>query len=1011
MPILRLLVLLCALVVGVALAGDANPGSVRAGSGGLEPVWAATDSGLWRSLDNGDNWERVRNASGCGAGFVEAPGPNLVVYQSCSGTVWSSDDPLAPTPTWSNEGSLPDDIISGRHDSNAAGVVLATEDNNLAVHRRDPSGSWEIVFQVTDLPGVSESMGAPTILGDTAYVTVSYFVFSGVSHTEVYRSTNAGEAWSLIADKSELWEVFDAVIDPDDHDRVYFADQGLGLQILDGSSFEGPFPFNGRDPATEVVGATAVAVMPGGNGDLLVGGFPEADNGFKPVMKFNNGTWQSVAAGGASGNGQPTYAVATSGDGRLYFAPFGFGNTVYAGTEGGSWSDTGLNNVLSVATHIAAPVAVMVVHGWMSDCAAFDNFSGTLRNVLGLDPGSEYIRCFEDPLGGTSNGYDTSKGVRANARELEIAIADFRDDLALDSGEPVHLVAHSYGGLVSRWYIEGIHTPADGPIGSLSMLGTPNLGVPLASIGKFLLGSLFAQDLSDMDYRSDIIRELISNPQPSGTIYRSEAGTAGNDGVLPDSVFGGVNDCIVALSSAQGNDFPTRDYDLYHTEFSIGIPFFTVFGCGETTLLRSTAIVENVANTILSFTGQAPPPQVGEGDGEPRQKRAVRVGLVPGGGSGVSGADGSAAGSPGPSFTIDVDVVLGEDPVTFAAFWPEPQGSTALSVTVEKPDMTPLVAGPGVSNEVITSPAFADVFGETWEVTAPDVGTWKVTVTGTDLPAEGVPVYIAMMLESDVSAVVGTDSASYPVNGSMVVTASLVDNGVRILGASASAEVTDPSETMTAVALNDNGTDGDATAGDGVYSGTYQLAACGDYRALASLTGATSEGTTTRVAMVVSVAAVAGDAIGDPCDADEDDDGLTDAEELDGIASPKPALGTLYADPFDDDSDKDGCIDGGELGSDEMLGGLRDPLDPWDYYDVYGSGQSLTLDGVIDLPNDILGVIQHFAPQGQPPYDARFDRSPQIGPHHWNRGAPDGVIDLPNDILGVILQFNPNGCD
>ena len=27
-----------------------------------------------------------------------------------------------------------------------------------------------------------------------------------------------------------------------------------------------------------------------------------------------------------------------------------------------------------------------------------------------------------------------------------------------------------------------------------------------------------------------------------------------------------------------------------------------------------------------------------------------------------------------------------------------------------------------------------------------------------------------------------------------------------------------------------------------------------------------------------------------------------------------------------------------------------------------------------------------------------------------SRGSPDGVIDQPNDQLGVILQFNPGGC-
>ena len=46
----------------------------------------------------------------------------------------------------------------------------------------------------------------------------------------------------------------------------------------------------------------------------------------------------------------------------------------------------------------------------------------------------------------------------------------------------------------------------------------------------------------------------------------------------------------------------------------------------------------------------------------------------------------------------------------------------------------------------------------------------------------------------------------------------------------------------------------------------------------------------------------------------------------------------------------------------------------------------------------------HFSPQGQPPYDVQFDRGPSSGPNPWNMTAPDGVIDIPNDILGVILQ-------
>ena len=103
-----------------------------------------------------------------------------------------------------------------------------------------------------------------------------------------------------------------------------------------------------------------------------------------------------------------------------------------------------------------------------------------------------------------------------------------------------------------------------------------------------------------------------------------------------------------------------------------------------------------------------------------------------------------------------------------------------------------------------------------------------------------------------------------------------------------------------------------------------------------------------------------------------------------------------------------GGRDARDTGLDEALGGPRNYHAPNDYYDVLGPGGSPTLDGVIDLPNDSLGVIQHFAPQGQPPYEVRFDRGVTIGANHWERDAPDGVIDLPNDILGVIQQFGHN---
>jgi hypothetical protein len=110
----------------------------------------------------------------------------------------------------------------------------------------------------------------------------------------------------------------------------------------------------------------------------------------------------------------------------------------------------------------------------------------------------------------------------------------------------------------------------------------------------------------------------------------------------------------------------------------------------------------------------------------------------------------------------------------------------------------------------------------------------------------------------------------------------------------------------------------------------------------------------------------------------------------------------------DVDGDGDGCTNGREAGLDETSGGLRDPKNPWDFYDVLGPGGALPKDRKVDLPNDVLGVILRYSPTGAPPYDVAFDRGPQAGAHPWNMSAPDGVIDLANDILGVILQYLHN---
>ena len=129
--------------------------------------------------------------------------------------------------------------------------------------------------------------------------------------------------------------------------------------------------------------------------------------------------------------------------------------------------------------------------------------------------------------------------------------------------------------------------------------------------------------------------------------------------------------------------------------------------------------------------------------------------------------------------------------------------------------------------------------------------------------------------------------------------------------------------------------------------------------------------------------------------ADTDGDGVADNDEL-------FVYGT---DPLVVDTDGDGCADGEELGPDETMGGLRDPLSPWDFYDVAIAGAIQGQDGYIDLANDILSVAMRYTAGGGI-YSAWYDRSNPPGGDPWDTGPPDGTIDLPNDIFGVAFQYH-----
>jgi len=136
---------------------------------------------------------------------------------------------------------------------------------------------------------------------------------------------------------------------------------------------------------------------------------------------------------------------------------------------------------------------------------------------------------------------------------------------------------------------------------------------------------------------------------------------------------------------------------------------------------------------------------------------------------------------------------------------------------------------------------------------------------------------------------------------------------------------------------------------------------------------------------------------------DADADTLPDAEEL--------LRGT---NPNDPDTDDDGCADGEEVRPNELLGGRRDPLNFWDFFDT--PGEVNVRDRAVTTA-DVFRVAFHFGAAGNPAidplsppppapaYHPAFDRTDAPpGPNPWNTDAANGSVTV-QDVFLVAIQF------
>jgi hypothetical protein len=97
------------------------------------------------------------------------------------------------------------------------------------------------------------------------------------------------------------------------------------------------------------------------------------------------------------------------------------------------------------------------------------------------------------------------------------------------------------------------------------------------------------------------------------------------------------------------------------------------------------------------------------------------------------------------------------------------------------------------------------------------------------------------------------------------------------------------------------------------------------------------------------------------------------------------------------DTDGDGCPDMREQGINAMMGGARNFLNPWDFFDPDGDGMHRITD--ISLVNSFYGMDEGVSPY----YTQDVDRT-LLGPSDWNLGPPDGMVRIV-DITHAVKSY------
>jgi triacylglycerol lipase len=227
---------------------------------------------------------------------------------------------------------------------------------------------------------------------------------------------------------------------------------------------------------------------------------------------------------------------------------------------------------------------IVLMHGMLGfgRILGVDYFNGVAEHLTSAFPRANVLTTTVSPIG----------TVERRAGDAARQIAGPLGATTLEAAKPIHIIAHSMGGLDARFLVSRNIENLQGRIRTVICLGTPHLGSPVASLldianpfERFPLARHDSKLIDELRAKTNAVHDLsgeaavqfdIDNPDVSTVHYYDVAGI-GRDALFPTSVvfhltyllvaaYEGRNDGLVSFASATRKRPPAAVWHADHAD-------------------------------------------------------------------------------------------------------------------------------------------------------------------------------------------------------------------------------------------------------------------------------------------------------------------------------------------------------------------------------------------------------------------------------------------------------------